>query len=141
MAEGSIYLTEKFGFKKTSVSIMIELLQNISYHATGLNSNEERPGLFMVSDHDNVCSLITGNYVENFKIDELVKKIDYVNSLDNEAIEKLYLETIVLEQGEHKGAGLGFIDIRIKSKNKIEVEMVPHTDEKSFVIIRANISY
>ncbi len=142
MAEGSIYLTENFSFKKTSVAIMIELLQNISYHAAGLNNSEDRPGLFMVADNDNVCSLITGNYVENFKIDELLKKIEFVNSLDNAAIEKLYLETIVLEQDEKKkGAGLGFIDIRIKSKNKIEVELVPYMDDKTFVIIKANISY
>lgn len=142
MAEGSIYLTENFSFKKTSVAIMIELLQNISYHAAGINNSEERPGLFMVADNNNVCSLITGNYIENAKIDEVVKKIDFVNSLDNAAIEKLYLETIVLEQDEQKrGAGLGFIDIRIKSKNKIEIELVPYKDDKSFIIIKANISY
>lgn len=142
MAEGSIYLTEKFEFKKTSVAIMIELLQNISYHAAGINSNDERPGLFMVADNNNVCSLITGNYIENFKIDALIKKIDFVNSLDDAAIEKLYLETIMLDHNEVKlGAGLGFIDIRIKSKNKIEVEMVPYTDDKTFIIIKANISY
>lgn len=142
MAEGSMYLTEKFSFKKTSVAIMIELLQNISYHATGIHNKEDRPGLFMVADNNNVCSLITGNYIENSKIDELVNKVDHVNSLDNEGIEKLYLQTIVLHQDEHKrGAGLGFIDIRIKSKNKIELEMVPCNNDKTFVIIKANISY
>ncbi|MBA2614060.1 MAG: hypothetical protein H0U95_19010 [Bacteroidetes bacterium] len=142
MAEGSIYLAEKFEFKKTSVAIMIELLQNISYHAAGINNSDDRPGLFMVADNNNICSLITGNYVNNNKIEELIKKIDFVNSLDNIAIEKLYLETIMLDQDELKrGAGLGFIDIRIKSKNKIEVEMVPYTDEKTFIIIKANISY
>ncbi|MDP3567286.1 SiaB family protein kinase [Sediminibacterium sp.] len=142
MAEGSIYLTEKFNFKKTSVAIMIELLQNISYHATGINNTEDRPGLFMVADNNNICSLITGNYIENPKINELIKRIDYVNSLDDQEIEKLYLETIVMEQDDNRqGAGLGFIDIRIKSKNKIEVEMIPYTENKTFIIIRANISY
>ena len=142
MAEGSMYLAEKFSFKKASVAIMIELLQNISYHAAGIHNTEERPGLFMVADNNNVCSLITGNYIENSKIEALVSKIDFVNSLDNDAIEKLYLETILLEQDEQKtGAGLGFIDIRIKSKNKIEIEMVPYINDKTFVIIKANISY
>lgn len=142
MAEGSMYLTEKFNFKKTSVAIMIELLQNISYHATGVNNSEDRPGLFMVADNNNVCSLITGNYIENSKIEELIKRIDHVNSLNDDAIEKLYLETLLLEQDANKqGAGLGFIDIRIKSKNKIEVEMVPYLNEKTFIIIKANIKY
>ncbi len=142
MAEGSIYLTENFSFKKTSVAIMIELLQNISYHAAGITNSEERPGLFMVADNNNVCSLITGNYIENKNIDEVVKKIEFVNSLDNAAVEKLYLETIVIEQDDQKkGAGLGLIDIRIKSKNKIEIELVPYKDDKSFIVIKANISY
>ena len=44
----------------------------------------------------------------------------------------------MLDNNEVKqGAGLGFIDIRIKSKNKIEVEMVPYTDDKTFIIIKA----
>ena len=142
MAEGSMYLTEKFSFKKTSISIMIELLQNISYHATGLNNSEDRPGLFMVADNNNICSLITGNYIENSKIEALVKRIDHVNSLGDEAIEKLYLETLLLEQDANKqGAGLGFIDIRLKSKNKIEIEMGPGLNEKTFIIIKANIRY
>lgn len=142
IAEGSMYLTEKFSFKKTSISIMIELLQNISYHATGLNNSEDRPGLFMVADNNNICSLITGNYIENSKIEALVKRIDHVNSLGDEAIEKLYLETLLLEQDANKqGAGLGFIDIRLKSKNKIEIEMGPNLNEKTFIIIKANIRY
>lgn len=142
MAEGSMYLTENFNFKKTSVAIMIELLQNISYHAAGLNNSEERPGLFMVADASNMCSLITGNYIDDAKIPELLEKINFVNSLNDDQIEKLYLETIVLEQEANKrGAGLGFIDIRIKSKNKIVVEMVPYKNDKTFLIIKANISY
>ena len=142
MAEGSVYLTEKFSFKKTSVAIMIELLQNISYHATGKDNSEERPGLFMVADNNNICSLITGNYIDNIKLPELVKKIEFVNSHNEKEIEELYSKTIVLEQDENKkGAGLGFIDIRIKSKNKIEIELVPYINDKTFVIIKANICY
>lgn len=142
MAEGSMYLSEKFSFKKTSVAIMIELLQNISYHATGKDNNEDRPGLFMVADNENICSLITGNYIDNKNLTELISKIDFVNSLNDKEIEELYLKTIVLEQDENKnGAGLGFIDIRIKSKNKIEMELVPFVNDKTFVIIKTNICY
>ena len=142
MTEGSMYLKEHFNFRKTSVAIMIELIQNISYHATGIINNDERPGLFMVADNGDSCNLITGNYVEDSALTTLIEKIDFVNSLDDEAIEKLYLETIVLEKDDHKqGAGLGFIDIRIKSKNKIELETIPYNKAKTFIIIKATISY
>lgn len=142
MVEGSAYINENQAFKKTSVSIMIELLQNISYHAVGLNNSEDRPGLFMVSDSNNVCSLITGNYVESSKVEELKNKIKLVNALNIDEMEQLYLETIVLEQSEQTpGAGLGFIDIRIKSRNKIEVETVPSINDKTFLIIKTFINY
>ncbi len=142
MAEISMYLTENFAFRKTAVSIMIELLQNIAFHAVGINNNDDRPGMFMVSNKDNVCSFITGNYVTDVKLAELSKKLEHVNSLNDIEITDLYLETLVLENDDsNNSAGLGFIDIRAKSKNKIELDIYPFSDDKKFVIIKANINY
>jgi len=142
MAEISMYLTDNFTFRKTAVAIMIELLQNIAFHATGINNTDDRPGMFMVSDKGNVCSFITGNYVTDLRLTELSKKLEHVNSLNDIEITDLYLETLVLETDDTKNsAGLGFIDIRAKSKNKIELDIHPFSDDKKFVIIKANINY
>lgn len=142
MAEISMCLTENFTFRKTAVAVMIELLQNIAFHATGINNTDDRPGMFMISDKGNVCSFITGNYVSDVKLTELSKKLEHVNSLNEIEITDLYLETLVLETDDVKNsAGLGFIDIRAKSKNKIELDVHPFSDDKKFVIIKANINY
>lgn len=144
MAEGTISVADNIAFKKAVVAVMIELLQNICYHAAGKNETDnERPGLFMVSDYNNVCSLITGNYIENSKKEEFLERVDYVNTLDKESLNKLFLKTILEENKEEgkPGAGLGLIDIRFKTKNKIEVNVVPYNNEKSFVIMKANLNY
>ncbi len=144
MAEGTISVADSITFKKAVVAVMIELLQNICYHAACKSGSEtEKPGLFMVSDNPNVLSLITGNYIDNNKKDAFLKRIDYVNSLDKESLNKLFLKTILEEDKEEgqPGAGLGLIDIRFKTKNKIDVNVYPYSKEKSFVIIKANINY
>jgi len=143
MAEGTISVADNIAFKKASISVMIELLQNICYHATGKCDGEaEKPGLFMVSDNDNVCSLITGNYIANSKTKDFLKKVEYVNSLDKEELNKLFLKTILREEIEGQpGAGLGLIDIRFKTKNKIEVSLLPYSDDRSFVIVKASLNY
>src|ERR1700741_3335577 len=121
MTEGSISGTDNVAFKKNTVSVMIELLQNICYHAVEkAGTGGHKPGLFMVADHNNVCSLITGNYIENDKKDAFIERVEYISSLDKAGLDKLFSEIIMEDDKEGRpGAGLGLIDIRLKTKNKI----------------------
>ena len=122
---------------------MIELLQNISYHACGKSDESiEKPGLMMVSDHNKVYSLITCNYIDNDKKQLFEEYVNYVNSLDRQELVKTYLERLLAKDNEdQKAVKLGLIDIRRKTKNDIETAIFPHNDKKSIVVIKATINY
>jgi hypothetical protein len=143
MTEGSSFETDNVLFRKTTFAIMIEMLQNICYHGISKNENEnEKPGLFMVSEHENYIELITGNYIHNAKLNLIETRIDYVNKLNTHELEALFLEVIVKEKNDNSpGAGLGFIDIRMKTGNNIRLNTQPYNNELTFITIKTTINF
>jgi len=143
MTEGGAFESDNVLFKKTTFAIMIEMLQNICYHGVSKNENEnEKPGLFMVSEHENYIELITGNYVHNSKLSLIETRIEYMNKLNIQELEALFLEVIVKEKDDNSpGAGLGFIDIRMKTGNKIQLSVQPYNNQLSFITITTSINF
>ena len=143
MTEGGAFESDNVLFKKTTFAIMIEMLQNICYHGVSKNENEnEKPGLFMVSEHENYIELITGNYIHNSKLSLIETRIEYMNKLNIQELEALFLEVIVKEKDDNSpGAGLGFIDIRMKTGNKIQLSAQPFNNQLSFITITTTINF
>jgi hypothetical protein len=143
MTEGGAFESDNVLFKKTTFAIMIEMLQNICYHGVSKNENEnEKPGLFMVSEHENYIELITGNYVDNSKLSLIETRIEYMNKLNIQELEALFLEVIVKEKDDNSpGAGLGFIDIRMKTGNNIQMNTQAYNNELTFITIKTTINY
>ena len=110
---------ESNSVQKKVFHVMVECLQNISKHADSFGSDDflfAGRGIFMVSKGDSEYHVTTGNVIENTKIEELSKILDYINTLDKEGLKQLY-KTQMREGrlSEKGGAGLGFIDIARKT--------------------------
>ena len=94
----------------------------------------------MLSKNDNFYLIVTGNHVTNTEIDSLVRKIEFVNTLDKKGLQDYYRQTLAEKtQIETDNAGLGIIDIALKSGNKLEYEFKPVTKDVSFYVIQARI--
>jgi hypothetical protein len=142
MTETSLTGTVSSAFKKTVVSVMIEMLQNICYHGVDkVESSSDKPGLILVSEDNGQYYMITGNYIANDKIDKFVKHVNHINSLSDDGLNELFGEVIMRENkvGE-LGAGLGLIDLRFKTKNKIETSILQRSDTRSFLIVKSHIN-
>ena len=143
MTEGSVSKSDDVSFRKKAVSVMIELLQNICNHGAVINTKVVgTPGILVVSANAKGCCISSGNFIENDKVADLKKKIDLVNSLNNEKLEDLYSETIMKENvPEQKGAGLGFIDIKLKSGHDLDFTPVTCSGSHTFICINTFISF
>ncbi len=143
MVEGSIGKSVGSALKKTIVAVMIEMLQNICYHGVDKeDASADKPGLILICEDDIKYSIITGNYIDNNAIEKFVKHVEHINSLKEEDLGKLFNEVILRENkiGE-LGAGLGLIDLRFKTKNKIETSILPHSSNRSFLIVKTHINF
>ncbi len=138
----------KSQINKTSTSkklynIMVEMLQNISKHADVIDDipSEGKSGVFFLCRKTNQFMLTTGNYIKNNKIEILKEKIDNVNSKNTKQMSDYY-NYILLKSGESdsKKTGLGFLDIRMKSDNKLIYSFRNINDNFSFYALQTSIS-
>lgn len=123
--------------------VMVECLQNISRHADEYESGESLysgKGIFMVSLTEQYWCVTTGNAIFNEKVRELRDMIEQINNLDEDELKELYVRQMREGRLSTKGgAGLGFIDIRRKTKKKLEHHFLPITDKVSFFLLTTYI--
>ena len=120
-------------FRKKTISLMTEMLQNIIHHGDinicGIKGSK---GIFYIAENDGLNELTTINYIPNGSIEKLKSKIDYINSLSDEDREEYYNERLFdFRMITAKEAGLGFIEMRIKSKHPLEYSFQKVDDEYS----------
>ena len=131
--------------QKRLYGIIVECLDNISKHWTALDIQKvmgrSSPPIFMLSKKDNSYFIVTGNHVSNEQVGALAAKIEMVNSLDKKGLQDFYRQTLAKETAiDTDNAGLGIIDIALKSGNKLEYEFRPVTPSVSFYVVQARIS-
>ena len=145
MAETNMLKEEDSGkVHKRVFYVMVECLQNLSRHADETKQNDNlysTRGIFVVCRDKNQYRIITGNSIENSKIEMLTQKLQHVNSLNKEQLSDLYKRQLndgsISDKG---GAGLGFIDIARKTGNKLDFFFHPVDDNNSFFIMSSTVS-
>lgn len=121
---------------------MVESIQNISRHGDAREDSEEMTSSFFSIQKQNKWYYITtGNIIENSKIGNLKSKLDKINSLDTEELDKFYREVLGNGQLSSKGgAGLGLIEMVRKSGNKLSYQLERINDESSFFYLHSDIN-
>ena len=142
ITEGGVAPGDPLSFRKKAVNVMIELLQNIIYHAANPdNFKEGKPGILLVNTEGEDCFVSAGNYVLNSDKVNIVTKLERVNALDQGGLEQLYKEKILKEDNpDSKGADLGFIDLRLKTGNRIEYCITDMDNKFSFLSVQIKIN-
>lgn len=126
--------------KKKVYNIIVESLENIARHSEVAEKNNH-PSLFLLGKKESDYYVVSGNYLYNNQIEHLKGLIEKVNGLDRESIKQVYRE--VLSEGKFSvkgGAGLGIIDMALKSGNKLDYQFIETQDNISFYILKTQIS-
>jgi len=111
------------GIKKAIIkrlfTIIVEGLQNVRLH--GQNSKlGVKSSFFIILENNEQFDIYLGNLVLNENINKIQERIKQVNNLDKAGIKELYLNILTNGTISSKGgAGLGFITMSMKSKNKL----------------------
>ena len=135
------HLSDQTDQKNKMFYIVMEMLQNIVKHASNPNGEEGgNPGIFFISENNGKHLLTAGNYMRNEHVKELNNKIEYVNNLSEKEMEEYYnLSLFDFEIDDSKKAGLGIIDLRIKSGNKIAHFLKKIDDNYTFFSLQIQI--
>lgn len=132
---------------ETSVSIklkniLIEVLQNIEKHGGNIDGTTNwKPGIVTIHQKSSMYYLTAANYIDNNHISELKTKIDNINSLNKDELNNLY-RTSLLDFEKNvtaKKTGLGYIDIRRRSGQKLFIDFTKINDKTSLFFIQVEI--
>ena len=110
------------------------IFQNIlRYGLSGRTDDETSGEIFVVRRINNSYYIISGNYVENAKIENIQGKLDRVNSMTSDELKQIFVETLTNKQlSKEGGAGLGFVEMIRKTKEKLVFKFVPVDQNRSF---------
>jgi len=128
--------------KKRVFHIMVESIQNISRHGDAHDEYEETTSsLFSIQKHNKWYYVTTGNVIENSKVENLRSKLEKINSLSGDELDKFYREVLGNGQLSAKGgAGLGLIEMVRKSGNKLSYKIVEINNDISFFYLHTYIN-
>lgn len=110
---------DKKGTVKRMFSILVEGLQNIRIHGAR-DENGNQVSFIVILQEADKYKVAMSNLVHSSQIDIITNRIDELNQMDLAQIKERYME--VLSNGimsNKGGAGLGFITMSLKSKNKL----------------------
>ncbi len=120
-------------------NIMVELLQNVSKHADNYSKEVDwKPGIFLITENDDEFSLVSGNYIQNPKIEALKEKLEETNSLTFTDLVLKYnqrLQNFDIKNNE----GLGLLDLRRKSKQNLTFSFQSINDSLSFFTLQVTV--
>ena len=135
-------MTGTISHKKKVFYIVVEMLQNIVKHGYAPESKMLGiPGIFILGSHKGFYTITTGNYVDKSKSDELKEKLEKVNSLTQDELDNYFNKCLFdFEIDSSKKAGLGIIDLRIKSGNPISYTFSDVSDECTFFSLQTVIT-
>lgn len=133
--------TAKMGAVQIKVyNIMIESLENVVRHASK-SIESPYPAIFILAQNEDYHYVCTGNKIHNDDIPPLQKKLDQVNSLTKEKLRSWYNEVLINGEtpDDSRGAGLGIIDMAIKSQSKLHYEFTPINESSAFFVLKIKI--
>lgn len=130
---------DKKGVVKRMFSILVEGLQNIRIHGERDEDGNQVSFLIVLQNDDNY-KVTFGNLIKAKNIDMIINRIEDLNKLDEDEVKEMYMS--VLSNGimsNKGGAGLGFITMALKSKNKLGYISEEVSDDLVFFSVQIDL--
>ena len=125
---------------KKIYNIMIECLENVTKHAF-ISEGDTFPAIFVLGKDNDFYYLATGNKIVQEKIPYLQGRLEKVNGLDRVGLKNWFNNILTDDEelSQNGGAGLGIIDMALKSKHKFEYTFQEIDENHSFFTLKVKI--
>jgi hypothetical protein len=123
---------------KKAYNILVECLENIHKHSAKLQP--QQPAMFVMTNVELGVSISIGNLLPQADVEPLRTRLQNINEMDREQQKSSYREQIKMgEISARGGAGLGLLDIAIKSRNPLKFEFYDHSEDAAIFMLQAII--
>lgn len=128
---------------KRVFSVFVEMTQNVLRHSDerDVANGNTGVGVVLLSEQKDEYTISSGNLVNRDNCEKLSKHCEQINELDEAGLKDAYKKQRKAERiDDSQGAGLGIIDIRRKSNNRIQCKVMPFSEEKDFLVLTAKVN-
>jgi hypothetical protein len=120
-------------------SVMVECIENVSKHNIVGGVAQNLSTMVLVKSPTKY-TIVTGNQILNEEVADLQAKLNKVSQSSLPELKQLYRDQILSKRTDENGAGLGIIDIAIKTGNQIKYDFKPLTASTTFYILQTDIN-
>jgi hypothetical protein len=131
---------ESFGFtgRKRLFMYVLESLQNIAKH--GDHTHHYGMSTVTYSRTDDGYTVTTGNVLDSEHVTDLRGRLEKVNSLDPGEIKEIYRQILNNAEFSKKGgAGLGLLEMAIKTGNRLDFDFLPVDADHSYFLLSKTV--
>jgi hypothetical protein len=124
---------------KKTYKVLVECLENVHKHAVRKDNvaQENNEGIFILKKNGDAYVVAIGNSILIEDVKVLKEHLDEINDLDPEGLKKKYRETLLTTEVSQKGgAGMGMIDIALKSGSILDYSFSEYTESKQFFSLK-----
>lgn len=122
---------------KKIYNILVESIENVSKHSS---SEFEKTSMVLLTKSATHYKIVTANPILNSRVNELTRKLELISTLETEGLKQLYRDQLVSERTDENKAGLGIIDIALKSDSKIKYDFKSLTPLSSLYIFQVEVN-
>jgi len=130
--------------KTKTFNIMVELLQNLVKHSSYYVVNEigGHYGIFFITENADNFILTAGNFIESEKVPRLKIHLDKVNVFNEKQLNEWYNSLLLgpSPSEDKTGSGLGLIDLKLRSQNRLDYNFLKVDDDFHFYSIRTRVN-
>ena len=139
---------EKVIVRKRLFHIATECLQNVYHHSNAFkqgNKSElnsiDQEFTFEVTMLEDGYVIEVGNYIMTNQVEGIKAKISEINSASLPELRQMYINQLINKRGKSANtAGLGFIEMAKRSKNRLEYVISPINSSSSFLRLRIKVN-
>lgn len=133
-------LSGSYYFRKRVINTMIEMIQNVVYYSEDYDEERhQKPGIFILVEQSDAYFLTSGNYLLNEKVETLQNKLSTINALERKYFDGAY-RSLLFEHfnsdEEQIKPDLSFLEMRIRSRNKLYYNIIEINDKYSFFVLQ-----
>jgi hypothetical protein len=140
-------LQNRLGFDvkvRRMFGIFVELAQNVKNYSAetelAADGSQVGVGILILADSGTHYSVNSGNLVRTSDGERLKIQCEYLLSLDKAALKAYHEERIESDPPPgSKGAGLGLIEITMKTNSNVQFDFAKYDDEYTFFSITATV--
>jgi hypothetical protein len=131
---------DSYGFigRKRLFMYVLESLQNIAKHGDRISNS--RMALVTYSKTVDGYTITTGNLISSAQVNNLRTRLEQVNKLDTIRTKELYKKILnTADFSEKGGAGLGLIEMAVKTGNKLDYDFEPVDSDFSYFVLSKTV--